>query len=1125
MRPTYVVTFSVTCLASGVKAFFSWNGDETDDDAILVNSHMASGLGFKEGDEVVVCREHGVGPCHQVTLKPVSKKDWQILELNIARVEHCLLDQIRILWTDLVFPIWVQPSVCAMVRVVATSLTTGPLELSRMTEVHVIPEIETPLTLPASASATTSSKSVIGSLMNIMKNVSGMGASEEEEIQEEAIVASDEFSDFFLNKISARFIGNAVKTPQTEVILISNKVKTPRFVAMVRRLLPPGDAEQKKNKGPDSNPIIDSEANGANLLQDSVLCSIRVRLNPLNSDDMALCPLSLRRRLGLEDCSRLLIEFQKEKLGQIKSFTLHPVINARNALVETSELQSLVKSTLGAGKTLLSNGSYLQLGDCGYIVAIEKPGWLKAESSSFVITRGETIAPNGANQLPVTKLVNIIMSGTGSALEEVGSCGSIVEDLTVYLQRCLGSRGVCNRPLLITGSRGVGKSYVTTSVVRNFCRREAVWTKTVSCGVLRGKRTETLEKDWSKLLAEASFRAPSVLIFDDLDALCGQAVGPEGDTSHDGIYFLKNSRLFRDLVHRARQMKISFIVTAISWNLLCGALTRTQGLHIFSDVLEMRSPSREERLDIFKVLCRQRGLTLGDLSGFTQRTEGFVARDLATLADRVMLSNACEVLRFSGGNEMVSMGTLEPVLARVTPVALRGLNVERGSALSSRGHGASEWDAVGAMDEQKELLNETFLWPTRYPDLLAQCPIRPVSGLLLYGMPGTGKTLLASCVAKEADINFISVKGPELLSKYIGASEEAVRDIFLRAKSAAPCVIFFDEFDSMAPRRGHDSTGVTDRCVNQLLTLLDGVETDASGVAVLAATSRPDMIDPALLRPGRIDRSVECPLPPDVPARLSILRVLSSRLSVLLLPEAEDALESIAQRTDGFTGADLQAVLFNAQLAALQRNTRFGSNPVNSITLEPDSNVDEECSATKVSDEASSNKPNAPSKERQDFKNIAYAPTLSKGFIELTPNVIDSLPEPDRKELLWHLSSQQYESGDSYKRSSRCSRLKTDTIRISPQDLEKALRDTRPSLSEFEVKKYRAMYVQLSATLVLCPVSWRETSRTTEAANYSGAQGNIGVTIIIIINPSARTLDPRGEICESSQLLKIFRML
>lgn len=157
----------------------------------------------------------------------------------------------------------------------------------------------------------------------------------------------------------------------------------------------------------------------------------------------------------------------------------------------------------------------------------------------------------------------------------------------------------------------------------------------------------------------------------------------------------------------------------------------------------------------------------------------------------------------------------------------------------------------------------------------------------------------------------------------------------------------------------------------------------ASGVAVLAATSRPDMVDPALLRPGRIDRSVECPLPPDVAARLSILRVLSSRLSVLLLPEAEDALESIAQRTAGFTGADLQAVLFNAQLAALQRNTRFGSNPVNSITLEPDSNVDEECNAMKVSGEASSNKPNASSKERQDFKNIAYAPTLSKGFIEV----------------------------------------------------------------------------------------------------------------------------------------------
>ena len=137
-------------------------------------------------------------------------------------------------------------------------------------------------------------------------------------------------------------------------------------------------------------------------------------------------------------------------------------------------------------------------------------------------------------------------------------------------------------------------------------------------------------------------------------------------------------------------------------------------------------------------------------------------------------------------------------------------------------------------------------------------------GILLFGPPGTGKTLLASAVAKEFDMNFISVKGPELLSKYIGSSEEAVREVFERAQAARPCVLFFDEFESLAPRRGHDATGVTDRVVNQFLTQLDGTEGLTKGVYVLAASSRPDMIDPALLRPGRVDRKLYCKVPCEV---------------------------------------------------------------------------------------------------------------------------------------------------------------------------------------------------------------------------------------------------------------------
>ncbi|XP_071448564.1 uncharacterized protein [Hetaerina americana] len=208
------------------------------------------------------------------------------------------------------------------------------------------------------------------------------------------------------------------------------------------------------------------------------------------------------------------------------------------------------------------------------------------------------------------------------------------------------------------------------------------------------------------------------------------------------------------------------------------------------------------------------------------------------------------------------------------------------------------------------------LWPLRYTKLFKSLPLKPRRGLLLYGPPGTGKTHLVSSLVGHCGIRLINVKGPELLSKYIGASEEAVRNIFQKAHSARPCVLFFDEFESLAPRRGHDSTGVTDRVVNQLLTQLDGVEEGmADGMVVVAATTRPDLIDPALLRPGRLDTPVLCPMPQEED-RASILKELGSRLvygdDVVDLPLA------LARLTSGFTGADLQALLYTSQVVALK---------------------------------------------------------------------------------------------------------------------------------------------------------------------------------------------------------------
>jgi peroxin-1 len=252
----------------------------------------------------------------------------------------------------------------------------------------------------------------------------------------------------------------------------------------------------------------------------------------------------------------------------------------------------------------------------------------------------------------------------------------------------------------------------------------------------------------------------------------------------------------------------------------------------------------------------------------------------------------------------LTRGDFDTALKGFTPASLRNVTLQTST---------TTFDSIGGLHATRKILLETLQYPTTYAPIFAQCPLRLRSGLLLYGYPGCGKTLLASAVAGECGLNFISVKGPEILNKYIGASEKSVRDLFERAEAARPCVLFFDEFDSIAPKRGHDSTGVTDRVVNQLLTQMDGAE-GLSGVYVLAATSRPDLIDPALLRPGRLDKSLICDLP-DTDDRIDILQSLGKKLT--LSQDVIDTLPEIASRTEGYSGADLQALIYNAHLEAI----------------------------------------------------------------------------------------------------------------------------------------------------------------------------------------------------------------
>jgi peroxin-1 len=512
----------------------------------------------------------------------------------------------------------------------------------------------------------------------------------------------------------------------------------------------------------------------------------------------------------------------------------------------------------------------------------------------------------------------------GSYFKELLSEGITTLELSLHLTplvaRPLSLRAnFISDNILILGTAGSGKS----TLARTMCRElekppHFVHWVEVQCIPLKGKRVETLHKLISQLLRECMCCQPAVVMFDDLEAIAGiGASAPGQPESEDSYYYTRVGERLSELLEEFQSSNsISVIATAPSRLKVNSSLVAPRGRHMFKTVLEIPELNKGDRLDILKSIVSQRsGVTVDSViplnwSQIAGRTEGYVMQDLVDLTDKAIFQACRKAVSAQERTEALNLeldtSDFEEALNNSVPLLQRGVEFFHSSS--------SSWDDIGGLSDVKKILIEVLQWPSQYPEIFENAPLRVQSGLLLYGAPGTGKTLLAGAVAKECGLKFISIKGPELLSKYIGASEEAVRKTFQKAQSAKPCILFFDEFDSLAPRRGHDNTGVTDRVVNQLLTQLDGVES-LRGVSVVAATSRPDLIDPALLRPGRLDRIVKCPLP-DRDDRLSILRALSRRLVL-----SDDInFGEIADETEGFTGADLQAVLYTALLQAVEQN-------------------------------------------------------------------------------------------------------------------------------------------------------------------------------------------------------------
>ncbi|MEM5790711.1 MAG: AAA family ATPase [Candidatus Aenigmatarchaeota archaeon] len=339
----------------------------------------------------------------------------------------------------------------------------------------------------------------------------------------------------------------------------------------------------------------------------------------------------------------------------------------------------------------------------------------------------------------------------------------------------------------------------------------------------------------------------------------------------------------------------------------------------FDREIEIPVPDREGRLEILKIHTRNMPLDKDvDLNWLADVTYGYVGADLMALCKEAAMNALRRVLpeiKWKEGGELpkdvlekliVKKEDFENSLKIVEPSAMREVLVEIPKV---------KWEDVGGLEEVKQQLREMIEWPLKNPESFRRLGITPPKGILLYGPPGCGKTLLAKAVANESGANFISVKGPELLSKWFGESEKRIRELFKRAKQVSPCIIFFDEIDALAPRRGLGMHEATERIVSQLLTEMSGIE-EMKNIVIVAATNRPDLVDPALLRPGRIDRFVLVPAP-DEKGRLEILKVHTKNM-----PLKNVDIKDLAKKTEGFSGADLEALCREAAMNALRENIK-----------------------------------------------------------------------------------------------------------------------------------------------------------------------------------------------------------
>ncbi|MBN2368522.1 CDC48 family AAA ATPase [Candidatus Woesearchaeota archaeon] len=543
------------------------------------------------------------------------------------------------------------------------------------------------------------------------------------------------------------------------------------------------------------------------------------------------------------------------------------------------------------------------LGDLKFVVINSDP------KQAVVITEQTDVQFNPeATEVSEEKALEVTYEDIGGLHDEIKKIREMVE-LPLKHPELFEALGIePPKGVLLHGPPGTGKTLLAKAVANETAANFILINGPEIMSKYYGQSEENLRKKFE----EAEKNAPSIIFIDEIDAIASKREESRGEVERRVV--AQMLALMDGLKSRGKVVVIG--ATNIP-NELDPALRRPGR---FDRELEIGVPDAEGRLAVLKIHTRSMPLTKNvNLKELAEITHGFVGADLSALAKEAamtLLRKLYPELKLEEDQPIptevleklkVSKSDFVEALRVVRPSALREVLIEIPNV---------KWDDIGGLGNVQQELVEAVEWPLKHPQVFDRMGIKPPKGILLYGPPGTGKTLLAKAVANESKSNFILVKGPELLSKWVGESEKAVRKIFEKARQTSPTIIFFDELDALAPRRGATSDHhVSERVVNQLLTEIDGL-VGLHNIVVLGATNRPDIIDTALLRPGRFDRIILVPAPTEK-ARLEILKIHTKNM-----PLDKVGLEELAKETEGFVGADIEALCKEAALLALRKDMK-----------------------------------------------------------------------------------------------------------------------------------------------------------------------------------------------------------